>query len=346
MSNKSTVPGLISVIIPVYNTGIYARECINSVLEQDYENIEVIVVNDGSTDESSDILRDFASRNTSIRLIEQSNQGLSCARNSGLETARGECLLFLDSDDMLAPGAITACVSAMQKFNCDMVLFDTGLMYENNRNKESQRSSKWNNPTRVANLQRPEKLKNQAMPGKQFFKRCIELSGYFNCAAYAYLVKKSTIGKKRFYPNLLFEDGIFTPLVVFDAENVVAIDEKLVKYRVRENSITNKPATAWYVENHIRGCEILLGNTDFSEVSSIRRAYYFHVQQLLLNACADSFEVFGFNIPAEYNRRIKAILRKVPLKYWRPKLIASIIFPGLADKYLRWRKALHQRQTG
>lgn len=91
----------ISIIVPVYNTGGYLVRCLESLIAQTYQNIEIILVDDGSTDGSGAVCDDFARRNGRIRVIHQQNSGVSAARNAGLETAEGEYVFFLDSDDIL-----------------------------------------------------------------------------------------------------------------------------------------------------------------------------------------------------------------------------------------------------
>ena len=88
---------LVSVIIPTYNTARYVQESINSVLEQDYPSIQLIVIDDGSTDETVDIIRHYGER---VVLLTQQNQGAAAARNAGLAVAQGEYIAFLDSDDV------------------------------------------------------------------------------------------------------------------------------------------------------------------------------------------------------------------------------------------------------
>ena len=89
----------VSIIIPVYNSGPYLNKCLDSVLAQTMQELEIILVNDGSTDGSPAILEDYALRDARIRIISQENQGLSGARNTGIRAARGSYLTFLDSDD-------------------------------------------------------------------------------------------------------------------------------------------------------------------------------------------------------------------------------------------------------
>lgn len=91
---------MFSIIIPVYNVALYLPECINSVLGQDYKQYELILIDDGSTDESGNICDEYAKNNSCIKVIHQTNQGLSDARNKGIDIAQGEYVIFLDSDDL------------------------------------------------------------------------------------------------------------------------------------------------------------------------------------------------------------------------------------------------------
>ena len=91
----------ISVIVPVYNTESYLKKCIENIINQTFRNIEIILVDDGSTDTSAEILADYALRDNRIIVIHQENQGLSAARNAGMRSAKGEYIMFVDSDDWI-----------------------------------------------------------------------------------------------------------------------------------------------------------------------------------------------------------------------------------------------------
>ncbi len=124
MQNKP----LISIIIPVYNIEEYIAECLNSVLAQTYENIEVICVNDQSPDGSLDILKAYAEKDSRIKIIDKQNEGVSLARNAALSLASGEYIMFIDGDDWLDTEACEACLDTAQKHSADIVLF--GYMRE------------------------------------------------------------------------------------------------------------------------------------------------------------------------------------------------------------------------
>ena len=123
----------LSIIIPIYNVEAYLPACLDSVLNPDMQDYEIIAVNDGSTDSSGRIARDYAARFPErIRLIEQANGGLGCARNTGIRAAEGEYLLFLDSDDNLAPGALPEIMPALET-GCDVIFFDFTTVDETGR---------------------------------------------------------------------------------------------------------------------------------------------------------------------------------------------------------------------
>ncbi|MBR3002612.1 MAG: glycosyltransferase [Clostridia bacterium] len=116
---------LVSIIIPVYNTEKYVERCIQSVEKQDYNNLEIIVVDDGSTDNSLTICKKIAQNDSRIKLIHKENQGAGFARNTGLDNASGKYVMFIDSDDYILQGCIKRIVEIAEKGNFDVVKFGT-----------------------------------------------------------------------------------------------------------------------------------------------------------------------------------------------------------------------------
>lgn len=114
---------LVSVIVPVYNVQRYLRACVDSILSQTYDYYEIILVDDGSTDESGKIADELAQSDSRIRVIHQRNGGLSAARNTGLDHAHGDIIQFVDSDDMLETDCLSRCVDCMERMNADCVEF-------------------------------------------------------------------------------------------------------------------------------------------------------------------------------------------------------------------------------
>ena len=122
---------LISIIVPVYNVEQYLAQCLDSIVNQTYSNIEVICVNDGSLDSSAEILRHYARIDNRIKIIDQENQGLSGARNTGLKYAKGKYLMFIDSDDWIDLETCEAVVNSAEHYNADLVLWSYIREFEN-----------------------------------------------------------------------------------------------------------------------------------------------------------------------------------------------------------------------
>ena len=111
----------ISVIVPVYNVETYLPHCVSSILSQDYEDLEVILIDDGSTDASGRICDQYAEKDPRVRVIHQNNGGAAAAKNTGLRLASGDYLTFADSDDYLEPGAYGFLMKTLLETNADAV---------------------------------------------------------------------------------------------------------------------------------------------------------------------------------------------------------------------------------
>ena len=122
---------MISVIVPVYNVKDYLDRCVASLINQTYSNIEIILVDDGSTDESKDMCDKYATIDTRIKVIHQSNAGLSGARNTGLDNASGEYIYFVDSDDYLELNALELMINRSHRFNADVVACGIKNVFDN-----------------------------------------------------------------------------------------------------------------------------------------------------------------------------------------------------------------------
>ncbi len=134
IKNKKEKPK-ISIIIPVYNSGNTIERCVDSILKQTYDNFEVILINDGSTDESGDICSMFAKENNKINAFHQDNLGVSAARNYGIDKAKGQWIAFWDSDDTATPDYIEYLASGIVENNC---LVMQGLQYFHLKNNKSE----------------------------------------------------------------------------------------------------------------------------------------------------------------------------------------------------------------
>lgn len=114
----------VSIILPIYNVEKYLEKCVNSVISQTYQNIEVILVDDGSKDSSGRICDELVESDNRIKVIHKKNGGLASARNAGYEMATGEYIMYIDSDDVIKNDIAEKCVSAMEKNNQMLLYLD------------------------------------------------------------------------------------------------------------------------------------------------------------------------------------------------------------------------------
>ena len=130
----------VSIIVPVYNTGLYLRQCLDSLIQQTFEDIEIIVVNDGSTDNSLDIMEEYARKEGRLQVIHQRNQGTFVARQVGFRASQGRYILFVDPDDWIEPDTCERILSGIENTGVDILFFGITCENENHINEGSFRS--------------------------------------------------------------------------------------------------------------------------------------------------------------------------------------------------------------
>ena len=129
---------LVSVVVPVYNVEKYLDRCVQSVVGQTYDNLEIILVDDGSTDGSAVICDNWASSDGRIKVIHKKNAGLGMARNSGMDSAGGKYIFFFDSDDYVDTKTVEKCVSTAEKNDSDAVIYALCDVYDDGRTSEKE----------------------------------------------------------------------------------------------------------------------------------------------------------------------------------------------------------------
>lgn len=218
----------LSVIVPVYNVSKYLAKCLDSLLAQDLmpEEYEIIVVNDGSTDNSGEIAKEYAETHSNIVLINQENQGLSGARNTGIKLAQGKYIQFVDSDDYLEPNVLKTLVDKMESDNLDVLRFN----YQNvNENYEVYEPYKEHKPF--------VDYRDEVCDGLTFL---TERLGYA-CYAVQFVVKSDLLKKdgNLFKKGIYFEDTEWTPRILTQAHRITSTDFMVYNYLLRSGSITN-----------------------------------------------------------------------------------------------------------
>lgn len=215
----------LSVVVPVYQVEDYLPECLDSLLEQGLSDTEyeIICVDDGSTDRSGEIARDYAGRHRQITVIHRENGGLSAARNTGLRAASGEYVYFIDSDDMLEKNVLGPLYRLAAGNGLDQLLFDYGCFADGTR------------PLPAGEGVDPERL--ALFPDPAVLRRCKRVPAWR--VAWNYLVRRSVLLEYglAFPEGTLFEDAEFNFWLDRCAASCGYLDQKLYHYRQRTNSI-------------------------------------------------------------------------------------------------------------
>lgn len=230
----------ISVIVPIYNVESYVRQCIQSILDQSIKDIEIILVNDGSTDNSICKIQDLIDTNNNIILINQENKGLSAARNTGLKYAKGKYIAFIDSDDYVDTFFLERLYSEAETYDLDVACGGYSKLVNN---------------TITPKLRKNELLKLGVIDGTTYLHKQFKLNDY-RMEVWDDLYKRSFLMKYKlsFSNGLLHEDEDFTPSILLHAKRVKLVDSYGYIYRYRDNSIMNSKISF----NNINSCGIIL----------------------------------------------------------------------------------------
>ena len=236
MLEKQDAPK-VSIIVPIYNVGKYLEQCVNSLIQQTYKNLQIILVDDGSTDCSGAICDHFAAKDHRVLVIHKKNGGLTDARKTGKEAAIGEYIVIVDGDDWLDHVTIEACMAVMKKKDIDCVmfgyvreyekksilnpLFEKDFIYE--RNEVKQKIYRRLIGPIGEELKHPEKLDNLGSMCMKMYKKELMNKGKF--------VSEREVGTN--------EDSIFNIYALKDCKKIAYINRCFYHYRkTNENSIT------------------------------------------------------------------------------------------------------------
>ena len=226
MNNLSAKPK-ISVVIPVYNMEKYLRECLDSVLGQTFAEIEVICINDGSTDGSLAVLREYEAKDSRLLVIDKENEGLSIARNTALETAQGKYILFVDSDDDIDPELCKKTYAVAEKENADMTFFFC--------DSKSYHRGFFDNLARIIRNKRPFAHDQEGLQDD------IALVSYPTAWSKLWKTDFLTRHDISFPERLHHEDVVFHWKALISNPVMTVVPEKLYHYRTNDDSIMLNP---------------------------------------------------------------------------------------------------------
>lgn len=257
----------VSIIVPVYNVKPYLEKCITSILIQSYQDFELILVDDGSTDGCSKMCDIYAEQNNKIKVIHKINGGLSSARNAGIEVAQGKYLSFIDSDDYIAEDMIELLVNQLEKEKADISICGIFHCYSG---KNPEKSKPW---YRVLNSEEAIEI---AFEGK-----------IFSVNAVNKLYKKEIFNSIRYPEGKATEDAFVIVDVFSRANRIVATSEQKYFYFHREGSITTvKTASNCFdcIEAYERNYKIIKNkypNIEYIAKSNLCWSYFYALDRLL-----------------------------------------------------------------
>lgn len=315
----------VSIIIPVYNVEEYLEECLDSAVNQTLKDIEIICVNDGSTDNSLDILKKYERKYKNITIINQENKGLSGARNSGLKIAKGKYVYFFDSDDIIDINLCKECYEISETKELDILTFDASVFYDDNSLESIHKF----------NYSRKDILNEELMKGEDYYNYSYLNKVYKSSACIIFINRKFLCKNQlNFYEGILHEDELFTAKSIILADKVSYIGKDFFKRRVRQNSIMTKQkgyknAIGYYtVANELyKFYEKNLNNINQSTKSNLLK----HISQIYSNSYNLSINLTNKQLKYEIIQSIKS--KKDIYNIRNIKLLIKVKFPYILHIY-------------
>lgn len=262
---------LVSVIVPVYNVEKYLIKCVDSIINQTYRNLEIILVDDGSTDNSRRICDEYKQKDNRIVVIHKENGGLSDARNTGLNICTGEYITFIDSDDYISDLYIENLYKIIKKYNADIsVCAEEYVKYDKNNE--------------YVKLKRPfREFKGELLMNSDNALECALRQDLFDFSACAKLYKKECLNDVKFPLNYMYEDQGTVYKTFFKSKRIVFTSDKLYFYIQRQGSILHNNSSSKRYWDGIKMVEmqhrdIIKKNPRLKKAANCRcLSMYFHV---------------------------------------------------------------------
>ena len=238
----------VSIILPIYNVAPYLEEALDSILHQTLKEIEIIAVNDGSTDNSQDIIDRYKQKDERIIAFQQENQGQSVARNLALQHASGEYIYMMDSDDVLSSSdALQTCYDYAKKNEAEIVFFDREQFTEDHISFT----------VRVHSTQYAEE--NRKYEGEELLNKWLDTSSY-NCVVWLLLINRQHLAGTglSFYPGIIHEDELFTTELILNSSAIYCLKQSFVRHRIRSMSTVGRKFTRRNMDCYLTVADELL----------------------------------------------------------------------------------------
>ena len=296
----------VSVILPVYNVGAYLEEALQCLTNQSLTDIEIIAINDGSTDNSEAILQKYQQQDSRVSYYNQSNQGQSAARNHGLRHARGEYIYFMDSDDIVDYDMLRQCFEYAQQTQADFIFFDGEKLME-----EGASPVAWNYK-RTHLLEEKRRYDGETLLNLMLDKR------KHNCVVWLLFIRRIFLERisLHFYEGIIHEDELFTTILTLSSDNIYCLKQSFVGHRIRKASTMGISYSKRNLNCYLTVADQLLR---FRQTPIIHKFLHYTLSKVFYT---------GHQIP----------LKEKPAVFWRALRSGYLKYIGLKSALVFWLK--------
>lgn len=326
---------LVSIIIPVYNVCKYVNESINSVIQQTYPYLEIIIIDDGSTDGFGEICDEIAKADNRIKVIHTENRGLSAARNLGLSVISGDIITFLDSDDAFVPNSIERSIQVMDKANADIVSFSfRPIKTEGSLNEENNRIES-----------NPQNTPSQKLLNSEEALRLLLLERSFSMTVWGMVYRAHLWRDVAFPEGYVYEDNYVTPEILRRANLICKIPDTLVLIRGRNGSITHINSEK-NMRDQFRAHQNLINFVRDNAPESYRnqlisQMHEDEIEIMIKQYCISGDRVYNMELRKQIFSKKRALHSQMKVKT-KIKLFGLRFFPHLFS-WLSYNLVFHER---
>lgn len=296
----------VSVILPIYNVAPYLDEAFQSILIQTLSDIEIIAVNDGSTDNGQEIIDRYAAQDSRIVAIRQENQGLSGARNTALLHARGEYIYMMDSDDVLSnPDSLRISYEYAKRTGADFIFFDAVRFSDSDKHF-------------ISDIRRTHLVEENKKYNGEYLLNLMLNNGTHNSAVWLLLINRNYMNRLGliFYPGIIHEDELFTTILTLSCQNIYCLQHSFVDHRVRSSSIMGISYSERNINCYLTVADELL---KFSQTPIVHQFLRYTLSKVFYT---------GHLIPR----------RQKPAVFWRALRSGYLKYIGLKSTLVFWLK--------
>lgn len=319
---------LISVILPIYNVEKYLEKCLKSVINQTYKNLEIILVDDGSKDNSPKICDEYAVKDKRIVVIHKSNGGLSDARNAGIEIAKGKYITLIDSDDYVEKDYVQFLYQLIKENNAEMSICSHTVLYTNGTRIEKETGE------------------HLVLDPKTTLEKILYDEG-IDLSAWAKMYKKELFDNVKYPKGRIFEDAATIYLLIDECKKIALGSESKYYYIIRDNSITTKgfsPKKMQLIDSTQEMCDYVKNKYPDLEKAADRRLMYAYLATLSqLANCKDKYPEEQKKLMEYIKQNRKKALKDKRIKKRDRIALYSTIF-GFAFYKFVWK--LYKKLTG